>query len=338
MYSKTLLFLVGVAATVSTASARCNADNCLRAIRATSRLPLASTDCASLLDFTVTPSTVTLTEYSTTPQTDTVTIPTTVISTLHDTFTTIVHATSTVVSSATVTASAVPAKRDASDGIPAYASPCSGLVRFSSACSCIGVTAKTVTAVTPSTTVTLPVTSTSLTSITQAVTTSSTTVEDTTVTQTTTDTTFTSVAVTTVSPVSQSITGRLSFTTNGQQYYIGNYDSSGISYAFAVTDPAAAITVTLDANGQLKYGTKVAKGNPTSPGSALQFFFVEPNVATTTRTPYTCSINANHALSCYVNSPSEDLVLSLRPNNFIYSSSRVAAVTNSYLVISPVLS
>jgi hypothetical protein len=177
-----------------------------------------------------------------------------------------------------------------------------------------------------------------LTSITQAVTTSSTTVEDATVTLTTTDATFTSVAVTTVSPVPQSVTGRLQFTANGQQYYIGNYDSSSISYAYAVTDPASAITVTLDADGHLWYGTKVAKGNPTSPGSILQFFFVEPNVATTTRTPYTCKTDANNVLSCYVVSPSEDLVLALRTNNFIYASSRANAVAAGYTIISPILS
>jgi hypothetical protein len=38
--------------------------------------------------------------------------------------------------------------------IPAYASPCSGSVRYSSACSCIGVTATVTTAPTPTTVVT----------------------------------------------------------------------------------------------------------------------------------------------------------------------------------------
>jgi hypothetical protein len=38
--------------------------------------------------------------------------------------------------------------------IPAYASPCSGSVRYSSACSCIGVTATVTTAATPTTVVT----------------------------------------------------------------------------------------------------------------------------------------------------------------------------------------
>jgi hypothetical protein len=38
--------------------------------------------------------------------------------------------------------------------IPAYASPCSGAIRYSSACSCIGVTATTITASAPTTTIT----------------------------------------------------------------------------------------------------------------------------------------------------------------------------------------
>jgi hypothetical protein len=44
--------------------------------------------------------------------------------------------------------------------IPAYASACSGSVGYSSACSCLGVTASTTTAPTPSTTITVTTTST----------------------------------------------------------------------------------------------------------------------------------------------------------------------------------
>jgi hypothetical protein len=48
------------------------------------------------------------------------------------------------------------AKRQATNApsrIPAYASPCSGTLRYSSACSCVGATQTTVTAVAPSTTI-----------------------------------------------------------------------------------------------------------------------------------------------------------------------------------------
>jgi hypothetical protein len=40
--------------------------------------------------------------------------------------------------------------------IPAYASPCSGSVRYSSACSCVGVTPSITTAPTPTTVITVP--------------------------------------------------------------------------------------------------------------------------------------------------------------------------------------
>lgn len=42
--------------------------------------------------------------------------------------------------------------------IPAYASPCSGAVKYSSACSCIGATRTTITAATPTLTVTVTAT------------------------------------------------------------------------------------------------------------------------------------------------------------------------------------
>ncbi|KAF3913283.1 hypothetical protein ABW20_dc0100424 [Dactylellina cionopaga] len=42
--------------------------------------------------------------------------------------------------------------------IPAYASPCSGAIRYSSACSCLGLAVSTVTVASPSTTITVPTT------------------------------------------------------------------------------------------------------------------------------------------------------------------------------------
>ncbi|KAE8441930.1 hypothetical protein EG329_004138, partial [Mollisiaceae sp. DMI_Dod_QoI] len=143
----TLLFLA-----VSTASAAvleprdaCNADNCLRALRATSRLSFASSDCSNFLNSV----TATPTSFTTLPA-STVTVTTYSIY------------------------SNPPAKREQPAGalnprdpvaiiprsasttsIPTYASACSGSVRYSSACSCIGVTAGPITA---STTVTQTIT------------------------------------------------------------------------------------------------------------------------------------------------------------------------------------
>lgn len=276
----------------------------------------------------------TVTEYSTVLETDTATIPTTIVQTLHDTLTTVIRVTSTVEASQTVTLQ--PAKRAVSSDAPAYASPCSGFVRFSSACSCIGVTAKTVTAAAPSTTVTLPATNTIFTSITEPVETEFPVVEDATVTETTTAATVTSTVLTTVTPTPQSITSYMQFTVGGVAYYVTHYDSSSISYAFASTNIADAIQVTLDASGQLWYGGKVAKGSPTS--GTLQFFFVTPETATTTRTPYICSRDSTSGvLSCAFGDPTADFVFTLRPNNFIYFGTRAYAVTTGYPIVSLVL-
>ncbi|KAH8912838.1 hypothetical protein BR93DRAFT_963974 [Coniochaeta sp. PMI_546] len=335
MYSKRLLSAFGLAAFVSAAEAgSCNADNCLRAIRATTRLAQASIDCAAVFDVTVTPSTVTVTEYSTVSEIDTVTIPTTLVQTVHDTLTTVVRVTSTVEASETVTIQ--PAKRAVSSDVPAYASPCSGVARFSTACSCIGVTAKTVTAAAPSTTLTLPATSTIFTSIIEPVETACDVFEDATVTESTVAATVTSTVLTTVTPVPQSVTGVLQFTATGQSYYVTHYDSSGISYATASTNVADAIQITLDASGQLWYGSKVAKGNP--PGtSTLQLFFVDPSVATTTRTPLTCSRDSTNALTCGFGDPTVDFVFSLRSNNFIYGGTRANLQAAGYPIITLIL-
>ncbi|KAI9740804.1 MAG: hypothetical protein M1835_003123 [Candelina submexicana] len=166
-----------------TGTTACNADNCLRAVRATAatRLPQASSDCSSFLKATVTPATVTSTASTTTT--------TTVVSTVTQTQTTY----SIIGDGSQVTArDALPepsiearinspnapqlgrrddvkipspnkespvtlAARQATvvpSSVPTYASACSGTVRYSSACSCIGVTATTSTAPAPTTTVT----------------------------------------------------------------------------------------------------------------------------------------------------------------------------------------
>jgi len=111
--------------------AKCNADNCLRAVTGTrpgqtqTRVDRKA-DCSSFLQPTVTPDAVIV----------------------------------------TVTATAAPVfphkraieNRQAPDApftVPAYASPCSGTVRYSSACSCYGVTGAVVTAPTPTSTITV---------------------------------------------------------------------------------------------------------------------------------------------------------------------------------------
>ncbi|MCJ1420347.1 hypothetical protein MMC32_006704 [Xylographa parallela] len=148
MHLSTLSVLFGLAAAAAaaattssaapTTTSKCNADNCLRAVRA-SAFPSrdGAADCSSFFEATVTPATSTITQ------------------------------TATVTAFANKRRRALNAAEDALEArqvtvvpsaIPTYASACSGSVRYSSACSCIGVTATTSTATTPVTTVTVTVT------------------------------------------------------------------------------------------------------------------------------------------------------------------------------------
>ncbi|KAL8807403.1 MAG: hypothetical protein Q9182_000742 [Xanthomendoza sp. 2 TL-2023] len=76
---------------------------------------------------------------------------------LHATITQTATTTTTAILTATVTNLAKRANRleERAGTVPAYASPCSGAVRYSSACSCFGVTQATVTAAAPTSTSTV---------------------------------------------------------------------------------------------------------------------------------------------------------------------------------------
>ncbi|KAF3190304.1 hypothetical protein TWF788_009103 [Orbilia oligospora] len=195
---------------------------------------------------------------------------------------------------------------------PAYATPCSGFYRFSSACSCIGVTPRIHTASAPSTTITLPITETSLTEITEVVDTASVTITDATVSITTTDTTVTNTIATTVEVV-----------------------ISDASYAFYTTNADEAIALRLDSNGRLWAGDRVAKGNPAnSGGSALQFVFGYPDAFTDSREPFVCTKYAESFISCAVGpqKPPVTLAFTLRTSSYISSSCASAAVS-TYTII-----
>ncbi|KAF3941931.1 hypothetical protein ABW19_dt0205362 [Dactylella cylindrospora] len=129
MLVKVLTISLSIASAVNAAilapRATCNADNCLRALRATqlaTRSLLASQDCTSALYTTVTPGAVTVTESSTT--------------------------------TITYLPVAGPFKREIGDDfvLPEYASACSGFSRFSSACGCMSVFPSTIVAEAPTTT------------------------------------------------------------------------------------------------------------------------------------------------------------------------------------------
>ncbi|PVH87300.1 hypothetical protein DL98DRAFT_582011 [Cadophora sp. DSE1049] len=168
------------------AAAVCKADNCARAVTGTQRGLAAQTsaknDCSSFLKATVYPSTVT--------STVTITVfPSTVTSTSFSTTTTIIQTvivgTSSVVAStetdSTVVQTVTVNQRRAAaspqttgtvrpSSVPTYASACSGVVRYSSACSCWGVTQTTTTMPTPATYRTITVSATASTTIVSLVT------------------------------------------------------------------------------------------------------------------------------------------------------------------------
>ncbi|CAD0110934.1 unnamed protein product, partial [Aureobasidium uvarum] len=173
-----LLALSSFAAALTTTSSMvCNADLCLRSIRATNtpgRAAQGVADCSSFLRVTVTPatytstSTVTVESVSVTTTTSTNTNTATTTQTVYSVFggsvitpaprATVQKRDLRIASPSTVSDKIIAAlpisnleKRQQTVrpvAIPAYASPCSGAVRYSSACSCVGATATTITAAT----------------------------------------------------------------------------------------------------------------------------------------------------------------------------------------------
>lgn len=134
---------------------------------------MARADCSSYMAITVTPATTTVTATSTLTNTDTAIATVTFESTTYQEPPVVTvkrrshnHAIrdGIEVRQATVSPTA----------IPTYASACSGAVRYSSACSCIGVTQYTVIAAAATTTITVPGTVTTTTTTSTSTTTTST--------------------------------------------------------------------------------------------------------------------------------------------------------------------
>ncbi|MCJ1354101.1 MAG: hypothetical protein MMC33_004088 [Icmadophila ericetorum] len=238
--------------TLATTSMVCNADNCLRAVRVSSFSAVhGTTDCSSYFLKTVTPATTTITVTATlySPQTAisvvtaTSTLDVTVVSTddiTATTTTTIVGLTLTLPPTTVTVGGGSPMFKREGDlaarqvtvvpsSIPTYASACSGSVRYSSACSCIGVTASTTTAPSPSTTVT--VTATYAPTITTETTTDSTfvvTTTDSTSMFTTTDATVTVLETTTATYTPPAATY---YEACAPENLIGSYNGIGITVA-----------------------------------------------------------------------------------------------------------
>jgi len=309
---KLLLVAVGAAAAPPASTSACNEDNCLRAVQASAFTTRQGTvDCMSYFLTTVTPatstSTVTVTATATTTDLFTVTNIVTLTSVISDVI--VVPETATVTVDARRKRNSIPLARPAVDlvarqmtvapsSIPAYASACSGSVRYSSACSCIGVTKSTTTAPTPITTKTVTVTTVQTSDITLS--SSATLVVD--VTTTVLDTTTVATATTTVCAVGPSETFVLSAvggTYNGQYAYLAPIPDSdgdgdmGILFGSLST----ASTFNVDAAGHLSSGNHYANSDAGIPEDFV--FFDTAAVISTSGFPYTtCAILPGGALQC----------------------------------------
>ncbi|KAF3942266.1 hypothetical protein ABW19_dt0203450 [Dactylella cylindrospora] len=163
MFKSTIILAFGAATAVSGfvlgPRAACNADLCLRSVRATQRT--GSADCASFWRTTYTPDTVTVMSTLTVSVPTTTTLSTTEVDTIHLTSITQIPSTLTITVQSTVTNTITMGinffkRQEPGNIIPTYASACSGTVRYSSACSCVGVsTITTITAPAPTTIVTV---------------------------------------------------------------------------------------------------------------------------------------------------------------------------------------
>ncbi|KAK6540466.1 hypothetical protein TWF694_009260 [Orbilia ellipsospora] len=246
----------------------------MRATQFSTRVSQAKSDCNSIWVTTVTPPTFTVTSTST--------ISVITISTSHVAQTNTIHRTTTVLETQTSTVqvgvtstktviapSAKPLKHKrivtdivTSASLPAYASPCSNMSRFTSACVCIGVTTQfTVTAPSPSVTKTVSQTTT----ISQTISVTDTsflTTTDVTTTQTfTTTTTVGSIATVSASKF------KLSATVNGVVKYF-SIVLAGTNLYYLQTNIAttadAAATFYIDPSGllySLDNGFQEAIGN-----------------------------------------------------------------------------
>ncbi|KAK6514726.1 hypothetical protein TWF281_004921 [Arthrobotrys megalospora] len=240
------------------ARAACNADNCLRALRATQisgRLEQASSACNSFWVNTVTPSITTITETATYSTTIISVVLTTDTNTAHETVTSTVFEDATTQGDPTSTQTIfTPAplpgkkKRSVSGAFPAWASACSGAVRFTSACSCIGVTtAITVTAPAPSTTITVTETA-SFSATTTLTETDSLTL---TATETQTSTTSTKTVGSVATAYATQFKLRVRWTQTGLLRYAKLVTSNGVDYVVPVDDFSSATIFSVSSEGIL---------------------------------------------------------------------------------------
>ncbi|EWC46696.1 hypothetical protein DRE_04183 [Drechslerella stenobrocha 248] len=238
----------------------CNANNCLRAVRKTN-LPEASdtrtADCNSYLSTTVTPATVTET------------------STIHVIETTHVNADTTTTVDLTVTTTETKKKRDVTvtpTVTPTYATACSGVDAYISACLCIGATGTAITVAAPTTVTTSTI-----------------------VDSTTTITDFTGTVTATAL--------RLRFTDAVSSFsgaYVASKTISGQSFIVPTTVPASAALVVLQPDQSVTYGDKLLVGKQsTITTDAKYLVFIEPaTFDPSIHSAVTCQIAADYKFTC----------------------------------------
>ncbi|EPS45078.1 hypothetical protein H072_923 [Dactylellina haptotyla CBS 200.50] len=277
--------------TSAAAVTKCNADLCLRALRATqiaTRIGAASSDCSAFLS-----------QLTTVTYTNTQTFSTTATSTVHVTETNTQHATATeTLSQTSVSIVNVPGatvtvfqKRIVTEAgtfsFPQYATPCSGAVRFQSACSCIGVSS-----VSPrSTTVTVSTTLSYSTVVTVTETRSITTT-DATKTETSIEVQTTTVQVVSTQTVSQ-FKIKATYTQTGVERYLVLTTFLNFLMIGFTTDIQAASYFRID-GGKLTSGDKHGTMN----SSLYGYIFMQPTPPLSGLTDITCQLSETQQITC----------------------------------------
>ncbi|KAF3908861.1 hypothetical protein AA313_de0201486 [Arthrobotrys entomopaga] len=210
----------------------CTGNNCLRAIRNPDRPGVA--DCSSYLQATYTPATITYYVTQTESVTAIETDGQTEYDTIHVTATNTIDTTAvvTVTTTDTITSTFPLHKRQATvipSDIPVYATPCSGAVRYSSACSCLGVLPTTLTVEAPSTTITISATVTTTITVSPTVATALVTVTDATVNSVVTVATSTQTKTVIDAVVAQCLSTNLASAPVQYQLSTGSLVRAGVS-------------------------------------------------------------------------------------------------------------
>lgn len=309
------LFLSFDAAEAATCN-RCNANNCYRQVVASAFTTRhGSQDCSSYLATTVTPATITFTETVEATQTEDVTTTDTTVITIPATETDTVTATILTTETDTVTTTVTKVmstvlRRDASptSGIPAYASGCTAPGQYSSACSCIGVFPHTVTAPTPSATITQTLTQvvTNTVGVEMSILTTETLTVFTTVTTEVVATTTTT--TTQLSDPAPTACSRPALKVVGGSYdgqYIKLTSNGGSALALFTTDKSSASTLTIDSDGQLfnpdnpNFGGVNVYAQESDRGIGYIYFDTQAYNAQHNVYPVICSSDpVTHYLSC----------------------------------------